>query len=130
MSAFLRLLRGLFRLAHPVSSGGHDRAAPRERDWYPRVNTPSELDQLVSQFTGTRVRPNYKEEAVVNDLNTATASILLIVHLIRKTTGRDGKTKEVEGLFDFSKTGLIDDPELFSTLRNARRRRHRSTLAV
>jgi len=33
MSRFLRLLRGLFRLARPISSGGHDRAARRECGW-------------------------------------------------------------------------------------------------
>jgi hypothetical protein len=34
MTKLLRLLRGLFRLARPVSSeDGHDRAARRDRDW-------------------------------------------------------------------------------------------------
>jgi hypothetical protein len=62
--------------------------------------THSGLRQLVSQFSGQMVKPNYKEVDVLQGLRAATASVLLLGHLVLKSTGRAGETSRVETLFD------------------------------
>ena len=63
--------------------------------------THSGLRQLACQFSDNRIAPKYPEEDLMNGLNAATASVLMLGYLIARITGQDTAAAEIEKLFSF-----------------------------
>lgn len=62
--------------------------------------THSGLPQLVRQFSGTKVAASYGEQDVLEGLQSATASVLLLGYLLAKSTGRIDAAAQIEQLFN------------------------------
>jgi hypothetical protein len=58
MQAFLRLLRGLFRLPR-LSKDGHDRAARRDRDEYKTIQSSSRKHSVLANDSSVELDGNY-----------------------------------------------------------------------
>lgn len=61
--------------------------------------THSGLRQLVRQFSADKVEASYTKEELVEGLQAATASILLLGYLLAKLTGRNEQAETIETLF-------------------------------
>ncbi|MDQ2900230.1 MAG: hypothetical protein M3Y07_10560 [Acidobacteriota bacterium] len=62
--------------------------------------THSGLRQLSKQFSGRRDIVSHREDDLIDGLRAATASILLVGHLLASPTGNTEKVEAVDALFE------------------------------
>jgi hypothetical protein len=68
--------------------------------------THSGLRQLARQFSEGRVETDYDDQDLVEALDAATASLVLLGHLLAKSTGRLAEAHEIERLLPAGETGV------------------------